>query len=392
MSLEHVKDVLLRSRRLLIITGAGISTDSGIPDYRSPGRPPHRPIQHGEFLGNTNIRKRYWARSMIGYEKIDRAEPNINHRLVASFETRTRTFAAPLSPVLLASRHCTAATAVHATTQRWPYVITQNVDGLHARAGSQNVFELHGSMQRVICLECQTLFNRREHQQRLEEANPDLLHYMQQKATLALQSSVSSSPGSIPNVSPYLEEKRVELDSKVHSAARFSTSHIVPPPRPAPATTPSHQYAHQQVRPDGDIELEYNTDTFHLPRCLRCDSEMLKPQVTFFGYALLLLSPCGCVGCNQLRLLSLSSHAHVFVFLSFLRILISHASLFVFFLFVSRLIYSAITCQKTRPCLQKPYRWNATASWCWARPWRCGPAFLWYAMRVNAALLCQYYV
>jgi NAD-dependent SIR2 family protein deacetylase len=131
--------------RTLVLTGAGISTDSGIPDYRGPdGNRRVTPMQHGEFVGSSEARQRYWARSYIGWQRFSHAEPNTAHHAVADLQRR-----GVLGPV-----------------------ITQNVDGLHQAAGSRDVTELHGSLAEVLCLTCGDRSDRDLLQARMSEANP----------------------------------------------------------------------------------------------------------------------------------------------------------------------------------------------------------------------------
>jgi NAD-dependent SIR2 family protein deacetylase len=136
--------LLLAGRRIAVLTGAGLSTDSGIPDYRGEGAPVRTPMTFTHFLSDTNYRKRYWAGSQLGWKRFDGAEPNAGHRALASLELQG---------------------GVNG-------VITQNVDGLHLRAGSQRVVDLHGSMDRVRCLSCGQLYARADIAARLEELNP----------------------------------------------------------------------------------------------------------------------------------------------------------------------------------------------------------------------------
>src|SRR4249919_3922745 len=118
---------LLEQGNVLVLTGAGISTDSGIPDYRGPdGTRRVTPMQYAEFTGSTEARRRYWARSYIGWQRFNRAEPNIGHRAVARLQRAGLLDA----------------------------VVTQNVDGLHQAAGAVDVVELHGNLDRVVCLTC----------------------------------------------------------------------------------------------------------------------------------------------------------------------------------------------------------------------------------------------
>lgn len=130
---------------VLVLSGAGISTESGIPDYRGEGGSlsRHTPMTYQDFTASAQARRRYWARSHLGWRTFGRARPNAGHRAVAAF-----------------GRHGLLAG-----------VITQNVDGLHQAAGSEGVVELHGSLAQVVCLSCGDVSPRRELARRLEEAN-----------------------------------------------------------------------------------------------------------------------------------------------------------------------------------------------------------------------------
>jgi NAD-dependent SIR2 family protein deacetylase len=139
---------LLSGRRFVALTGAGCSTESGIPDYRGAGRAgPRNPIQHDAFVRQAQVRRRYWARATLGWERFKTARPNAAHRALAALEA-----AGPLRGV-----------------------ITQNVDRLHHDAGSRRVVELHGALAEVRCLSCGALEPRAELQARLLEANPGWL-------------------------------------------------------------------------------------------------------------------------------------------------------------------------------------------------------------------------
>lgn len=131
---------LLRGRRLVVLTGAGLSTDSGIPDYRGPGAPVRRPMTFQEFVSGPAAQQRYWARSHLGWSRMRVAEPNAGHRALAEVD-----------PELL---------------------ITQNVDGLHERAGSRRLVALHGRIADVVCLGCGTVTSRASLQERLDALNP----------------------------------------------------------------------------------------------------------------------------------------------------------------------------------------------------------------------------
>ena len=139
----------MRGRSVLALSGAGISTESGIPDYRGAtgARRRGRPILFREFTGDPGVRARYWARSSVGYPRMALAEPNAGHYAVARMEA---------SEVLRG-------------------VITQNVDRLHQRAGSSRVLELHGSLSEVQCMECGRVEPRESFQARLIHLNPAVM-------------------------------------------------------------------------------------------------------------------------------------------------------------------------------------------------------------------------
>lgn len=143
MSLDALAS-LLANRRTMVLTGAGVSTDSGIPDYRGPGARPRRPVQYAEFVRDPEARRRYWARSYLGWPRFAAAQPNPAHRALARLEAAGRLTG----------------------------LVTQNVDGLHQAAGSVDVVELHGSLARVRCLSCGAGEDRDVTQARLLAANP----------------------------------------------------------------------------------------------------------------------------------------------------------------------------------------------------------------------------
>jgi NAD-dependent SIR2 family protein deacetylase len=134
----------LAGRRVAVLTGAGVSTDSGIPDYRGKGAPVRTPMTVDQFLASEAARRRYWVGSHLGWRAFAAAEPNDGHLAIADLESRG------------------VATGV----------ITQNVDGLHVRAGSRRVVELHGTMRRVFCTHCGQVFDRRDLARRVEADNP----------------------------------------------------------------------------------------------------------------------------------------------------------------------------------------------------------------------------
>ncbi len=138
---------LLRGKRLAALTGAGVSTDSGIPDYRGPDSPPRTPMTYQQFVGDEAFRRHYWARNHVGWRYMHHTEPNAGHRALAAMEA-------------------------HGTVLG---VITQNVDLLHEEAGSRRVIDLHGRYDRVICLRCHRVVSREQMAERLEALNPGFI-------------------------------------------------------------------------------------------------------------------------------------------------------------------------------------------------------------------------
>ncbi|HEY9120091.1 MAG TPA: NAD-dependent protein deacetylase [Marinobacter sp.] len=141
---------------LLILTGAGVSTGSGIPDYRDGEGAWKRkqPVQHKDFMTSMDVRQRYWGRSLIGWPVMRNARPNNAHRYVAELELRNRS----------------------------QLVVTQNVDRLHQQAGSRSVTDLHGRADEVVCMGCGYRCKRDEVHHRCVEMNPGFEHYSAQAA------------------------------------------------------------------------------------------------------------------------------------------------------------------------------------------------------------------
>jgi NAD-dependent SIR2 family protein deacetylase len=182
---------LLRGGNIVVLSGAGLSTESGIPDYRgSDGKRRVTPMTYGEFIASPANRQRYWARSFVGWQRFSGAGPNDGHRAVADLQRLGLVRA----------------------------IITQNVDGLHQKAGARDVLELHGNLDLARCLNCGETTERAELEGRLREANP-------------------------------------HFDGTVG-----------------------------EIRPDGDVVLADEVVAgFHAPRCLVCASDLVKPDVVFFG-------------------------------------------------------------------------------------------------------------
>ncbi|OAY65522.1 NAD-dependent protein deacylase SRT2 [Ananas comosus] len=196
-----------RSGKVMVLTGAGISTESGIPDYRSPNgaySTGFKPITHQEFVRSSRSRRRYWARSYAGWRRFTAAQPSAAHYALASLEKLGRV----------------------------NLMVTQNVDRLHHRAGS-NPLELHGTVYTVICLNCSTSISRELFQEQVKALNP--------KWASAIESLGGGPPGS---------DKSFGM----------------------------------QQRPDGDIEIneKFWEEDFYIPNCQQCGG-MLKPDVVFFG-------------------------------------------------------------------------------------------------------------
>jgi NAD-dependent SIR2 family protein deacetylase len=138
---------LLDGRPVLALTGAGMSTDSGIPDYRGPHAPARTPMTYQEFVSGPAAQQRYWARAHLGWSRMSRALPNQGHRALAALETGGRV----------------------------RMVITQNVDGLHEAAGSRNLCALHGRLADVVCLGCRGRTSRAAVAGWMTELNPGWL-------------------------------------------------------------------------------------------------------------------------------------------------------------------------------------------------------------------------
>ena len=146
MSDSRLEDFISAHRRLFVLTGAGCSTGSGIPDYRDEQGAWKRtpPVTYQAFVGDGITRRRYWARSLVGWPRIAQAQPNAAHRALAALEAQGR---------------CSK-------------LLTQNVDGLHQAAGSRAVIDLHGRLDAAVCLGCGASSSRADVQRRLAEANP----------------------------------------------------------------------------------------------------------------------------------------------------------------------------------------------------------------------------
>ncbi|XP_029167584.1 NAD-dependent protein deacylase Sirt4 [Nylanderia fulva] len=148
----RLKEFIDKHCRLCVLTGAGISTESGIPDYRSEevglyARSNHKPVLYKEFCSSEAIRRRYWARNYVGWLRFSSLKPNITHKILKDLE-------------YVGKVEC---------------IVTQNVDNLHSKAGSKKVIELHGTAFRVMCLNCDHKIYRYELQEILQKLNPSMV-------------------------------------------------------------------------------------------------------------------------------------------------------------------------------------------------------------------------
>lgn len=144
----RLEEFILSSQKLFVLTGAGVSTESGIKDYRSEGvglyaTTTQRPTNYSQFLRSASVRQRYWARNTTAWPLFSAFKPNISHKFLATLEHRGR---------------------LH-------WLVTQNVDSLHFKAGSRRVSELHGTVASVVCLACHTMISRDELQERIYQEN-----------------------------------------------------------------------------------------------------------------------------------------------------------------------------------------------------------------------------
>lgn len=149
---------LLSDRRVAVLTGAGLSTDSGIPDYRGPDSPRATPMTIRQFTGSREYRRRYWARNHLGWRHMDQTQPNAGHRALAALER---------DGVVTG-------------------LITQNIDLLHTKAGSRAVINLHGTYAEVVCLDCGQRMRRAALAELLEHANPGFADRADQAGGLAV--------------------------------------------------------------------------------------------------------------------------------------------------------------------------------------------------------------
>ncbi|KAL3132889.1 hypothetical protein ABBQ38_006808 [Trebouxia sp. C0009 RCD-2024] len=233
--LAGLVDFVTGCKRLLVLTGAGCSTESNIPDYRGPKgaySTGFQPMTHQQFMATEERRARYWARSFAGWHEFAAVQPNRAHHALAEMQR-----------------------------MGWAQsIITQNVDRLHHKAGSRDIIELHGTTHRVICMSCQTITPREEFQRQLEAMNPEAakaIKRMVEAEELLKKRRGPLHPSTEEEITRAAEEGNVIMqpDGEVDIPVR---------------------------RPDGDVELKGAGEHFYFPACAECGG-ILKPNVVFFG-------------------------------------------------------------------------------------------------------------
>lgn len=221
--IERVRQLLHPCTSLLVLTGAGMSTESGVPSFRGPhlAKDDYKPIQYHTFVGSEEARQRYWARSFLGYARMFQARPNAGHLALAAWQRAVPSLS----------------------------LITQNVDSNHHKAGSRDVLELHGHLRGVQCLKCHWQVSRALMQDLLREMNPAWAPF-EQLSQRTLLPEDSAGPG----------YARARPDGDADIAVR--------------------------ARPDGDADFARampHVSTFRTPPCPACASSLLKPTIVFYG-------------------------------------------------------------------------------------------------------------
>jgi NAD-dependent deacetylase sirtuin 4 len=237
---SQLAEWLSSKRNVFCLTGAGLSTDSGIPDYRGHKgsyHVGHKPIIHQQFMDSPHHRRRYWGRSMVGWKQFDLAKPNKGHYSLAALEQMGK-LGVDMEDRVEFYDDLDRDDFLFTSGQRRLTILTQNVDSLHRRAGSKDVLALHGENQVVRCMNCGHRLARNDYQQQLEENN------------------------------------KMWLDEHISRLREEETR----------ASHRRQQQQQTQLRPDGDADLQQaNYDEVQLPSCPNCSSGFFKPDVVFFG-------------------------------------------------------------------------------------------------------------
>ncbi|KAF7257132.1 hypothetical protein EG68_05991 [Paragonimus skrjabini miyazakii] len=243
LSIKRLAELVSASNQTLALTGAGMSTESGLPDYRSEGvglyaRTDRRPMEYQTFLRSEVSRKFYWARNFIAWPYFSQVEPNGGHYLLSQWALNNRLFG----------------------------IITQNVDRLHHRAGPGRILELHGCSHRVICLKCGHISERSELQKRFMELNPSWSKYGATKKELAI-----APDGDV--------ELPLDVVQNFKKLSRQS-------PLKEVGIDKSYNYTNAGISQEHSSKPHYLIVFFYdyqVPSCTQCLDGILKPDVTFFG-------------------------------------------------------------------------------------------------------------
>ena len=249
-------------RRLVVVTGAGVSTESDLPCYRGTEGAYSRgfkPMTHQQFVSGPEMRRRYWARSFFGFPKFNACRPNAAHHALTALQ---------------------AAGAVGST------LLTQNVDRLHHRAGSRGVLEIHGSTHDTVCLGCGSTGSRAELQERLAILNPEAADVLAKEVRRAERAGENrllgaGGEGRLPGAALGVLAAAAPLPpSAVLSNVAEDGRLVAEPGAGLPQAAAGRG---GQTRPDGDTELDQElVESFEVPGCQVCGG-VLKPHVVFFG-------------------------------------------------------------------------------------------------------------
>ena len=249
-------------RRLVVLTGAGVSTESDLPCYRGTEGAYSRgfkPMTHQQFVSGPEMRRRYWARSFFGFPKFNACRPNAAHHALTALQ---------------------AAGAVGST------LLTQNVDRLHHRAGSRGVLEIHGSTHDTVCLGCGSTGSRAELQERLAILNPEAADVLAKEVRRAERAGENrllgaGGEGRLPGAAlGVLAAAAPPPPSAVLSNVAEDGRLVAEPGAGLPQAAAGRG---GQTRPDGDTELDQElVESFEVPGCQVCGG-VLKPHVVFFG-------------------------------------------------------------------------------------------------------------